>query len=188
MKPNTQKGVCDGVALMLPLFIMSHIEELQDLYPFENYATFDKVRKLKWCNNTILYAIEYYRVIYKEITNYDVIVKELQDSKMRAVISLLYGALKAANNQTDIMTFGRIYKSDNLKEYIDKVIEGMEAYLPEPEIQDHGRNLDEDWPDTQSEVKKKGLLKRLIGVFGIGLPEQKLAYRLKSLGKQPCVR
>ena len=136
MKPNTQKGVCDGVALMLPLFIMSHIEELQDLYPFENYATFDKVRKLKWCNNTILYAVEYFRIVYKEKMDYDLIIKELRDGKIRAVISLLYGALKAADKRIDIMRFGRIYKNENLKEYIDAVIEGMEAYLPEPEIQD----------------------------------------------------
>lgn len=151
----------------------SNVEELQDLYPFENYATFDKVRKLKWCNNTILYAIEYYRIIYKEKITYDLLLYELANTKMRAVIALLYGALKAANYRMDIITFGRIYRNENLKEYIDAVIEGMQAYLPEPEIQDHGQNLDEDWPDTQSQVKKKGLLKKLTGAFGIGLQEQK---------------
>lgn len=154
-------------------FSMSNIEELQDLYPFENYATFDKVRKLKWCNNTILYAIEYYRVIYKEKLDYDMIMKEIQDAKMRAVISLLYGALRAADKQIDIMDFGRIYKSENLKEYIDAVIEGMKAYLPEPEIQDHGQNLDEGWPDTQSQVKKKGSFRKLTGGFGSGSRKQK---------------
>lgn len=173
MKPNTQKGVCDGVALMLPLFIMSHIEELQDLYPFENYATFDKVRKLKWCNNTILYAVEYFRIVYKEKMDYDLIIKELRDGKIRAVISLLYGALKAADKRIDIMRFGRIYKNDNLQEYIDAVVEGLEAYLPEPEIQDHGKNLDEDWPDTQAEIKKKGLSKKRTGVFGFGSRKRK---------------
>lgn len=150
-----------------------NIEELQDLYYFENYATFDRVRKLKWCNNTILYAIEYYRIIFKEKTDYDRIMKELQDKKMRAVIALLYGAIKAANNKINIMVFGRIYKNENLKEYIDAVIEGMEAYLPEPEIQDHGQNLDESWPDTQSQVKKKELSKKRTGVSGSGSQKQK---------------
>ena len=136
---------------------MSHtnVEELQDLYPLENYATFDRVRKLKWCNNTILYAIEYYRIVYKEKMTYDLILNEIENTKMRAVLALLYGALKAADDRIDITTFGRIYKNDFLKEYIDAVVEGMEAYLPEPEFYDHGENLDEDWPDTQSEVKKK---------------------------------
>ena len=136
---------------------MSHtnVEELQDLYPLENYATFDRVRKLKWCNNTILYAIEYYRIVYKEKMTYDLILHEIENTKMRAVLALLYGALKAADDRIDITTFGRIYKNDFLKEYIDAVVEGMEAYLPEPEFYDHGGNLDEDWPDTQSEVKKK---------------------------------
>lgn len=149
------------------------IEELQDIYPFENYVTFDRVRRLKWCNNTIIRAVEYYRVIYDTKTDYDVIIKELQDGKMRAVISLLYGALRAANDRIDIITFGRLYKNDNLKQYIDAVIEGMKAYLPDPEIQDHGQNLDEGWPDTQSEVKKKGLVRKLTGVFGIGLRDPK---------------
>lgn len=152
---------------------MSNIEELQDLYPFENHATFDRVRRLKWCNNTILYAVEYYRIIYKEKIDYDMIMKEIQDGKMRAVISLLYGAARAADNRIDIMLFGRIYKNENLKEYIDAVIEGMEAYLPEPEIQDHGKNLDEDWPDTQAEIKKKELSKKRTGVFGFGSRKRK---------------
>jgi len=152
---------------------MSNIEELQDLYPFENHATFDRVRRLKWCNNTILYAVEYYRIIYKEKIDYDMIMKEIQDGKMRAVISLLYGAARAADNRIDIMLFGRIYKNENLKEYIDAVIEGMEAYLPEPEIQDHGKNLDEDWPDTQAEIKKKGLFRKQTGAFGTGLQEKR---------------
>lgn len=149
------------------------IEELQDLFPHENYADFDRVRRLKWCNNTILYAVEYYRIIYKEKIDYDMIMKEIQDGKMRAVISLLYGAARAADNRIDIMLFGRIYKNENLKEYIDAVIEGMEAYLPEPEIQDHGKNLDEDWPDTQAEIKKKELSKKRTGVFGFGSRKRK---------------
>ncbi|NLU36874.1 MAG: hypothetical protein GXX01_07635 [Clostridiales bacterium] len=131
------------------------------------------MRRLKWCNNTILYAVEYYRIIYKEKIDYDMIMKEIQDGKMRAVISLLYGAARAADNRIDIMLFGRIYKNENLKEYIDAVIEGMEAYLPEPEIQDHGKNLDEDWPDTQAEIKKKGLSKKRTGVFGFGSQKRK---------------
>lgn len=149
------------------------IEELQDLFPHENYADFDRVRRLKWCNNTILYAVEYYRIIYKEKIDYDMIMKEIQDGKMRAVISLLYGALKAADKRVDIMFFGRIYKNDNLKEYIDAVIEGLQAYLPEPEIHDHGQNLDEDWPDTQAEIKKKELSKKRTGVFGFGSRKRK---------------
>lgn len=135
-------------------------EELQDFFPFENYAEFDHVRRLKWCNNAVFNAIEYYRVIYGVNIDFDSIIKEMQDGKMRAVISLLYGALRAANNRLDIMAFGRLYKSDNLKQYIDIVVEGMKAYLPEPEIQDHGHNLDESWPDTQSEVKQKGIIEK----------------------------
>ena len=45
------------------------------------------------------------------------IMKEIQDGKMRAVISLLYGAARAADNRIDIMLLGRIYKNDNLQEY-----------------------------------------------------------------------
>ena len=163
---------------------MSHtnVEELQDLYPLENYATFDRVRKLKWCNNTILYAIEYYRIVYKEKMTYDLILHEIENTKMRAVLALLYGALKAADDRIDITTFGRIYKNDFLKEYIDAVVEGMEAYLSEP-VYDHGENLDEDWPDTQSEVKK-GIIEKTDWGFGTGL-RGRLDCLIRSFWKQP---
>jgi hypothetical protein len=81
------------------------------------------------------------------------------------------------------MVFGRIYKREHLKEYIDAVIEGMAAYLPEPEAVDHGQNLDEDWPDTQSEVKKKTSLTKRTGDSGIGLPGRKPISRLLNLVK-----
>jgi hypothetical protein len=158
-------------------------EELQDLYPFENYATFDHARRLRWCNNTILHAIEYYRVINGTKIDFDLLVKELQAGKLRAVISLVYGAVRAADDKMDIMAFGRIYKNDNLKEYIDVAITGMAAYLPEPEITDQGQNLDEEWPDTQAEVKKKTSSKKLTGDSGTGSPGQRRGSRLKNSGK-----
>jgi len=139
---------------------MSNIEELQDLYPYENYAKFDKIRRLKWCNNAVLYAIEYYRVAYGVKTNFDLMLRELQDGKLRAVIGLLYGALRAADNTIDVAKFNKLYRVNNLKEYIDVVIEGMMAYLPEPEIQDHGQNLDESWPDTQAKAREKGIIEK----------------------------
>jgi len=160
------------------------IEELQDLFPYENYADFDRVRRLKWCNNSILYAIEYYRVVLKQKTDFDLLLKDMQEGKIQAVISLLYGALRAANSKVGITEFGCIYKNDNLKQYIDAVVEGLEAYLPEPEIQDHGKNLDEDWPDTQSEIKKKELSKKRTGGFGTGL-RGRLDCLIRSFWKQP---
>jgi hypothetical protein len=90
---------------------------------------------------------------------------------------------KKANEKIDAMVFGRIYKNEHLKEYIDAVLSGMTAYLPEPEVTDHGQNLDEDWPDTQAEIKKKKLPKKRTGDFGTGLQGQKLASRLLNLVK-----
>ncbi|HHU77829.1 MAG TPA: hypothetical protein GXZ29_02960 [Clostridiales bacterium] len=136
------------------------IEELQDLFPHENYADFDRVRRLKWCNNTILYAIEYYRVVLNIKTDFDLLINDMKDGKLQAVISLLYGALRAVDTKVDITEFGRIYKPGNITQYINVVVEGLEAYLPEPEILDHGQNLDESWPDTQSEIRKKGIIEK----------------------------
>lgn len=162
---------------------MSNIEELQDLYPFENYVMFDKMRRLKWCNNTILYAIEYYRVVFNQKMDFDLLLKDMQDGKIQAVISLLYGALRAADNKIDIIKFGRIYKNDNLNQYIDVVVEGMEAYLPEPEILDHGQNLDESWPDTQSEVKKKGIIEKTDWGFWYWFARSKAGMTAEEFGE-----
>lgn len=143
-------------------------EELQDLYPYENYADFDFVRRLKWCNATILYALEYYRTVQQAEIDYDTLMAELQSVKMRAVIALLYGALRANDGNMDLKTFGTVYKTEKLAGYIDAVIDGIKHYLPEPEGNDP-QKLDEEWPDTQAELKKKKSKKKQIGDIGSGL-------------------
>ncbi len=125
------------------------MEDFQDLFSYENYAQFDKVRKLKWCNNAIKYALDYMRIIFNQEIDYDGLIRKLSDT--RVIISLLYGAAKAADGKMDIMNFK--YKSQNIYEYTSAVLDGIENYLPKPENIDHGRNLDEDWPDTQKQLQ-----------------------------------
>jgi len=57
-----------------------------------------------------------------------------------------------------VFVFGAIYNKDNVTECIDAALQGIKAYLPEPEIKDSGKNLDESYPDTQTEKNqdKKG--------------------------------
>ncbi len=158
------------------------IEDLHDLYPFENYATFDKIRKMKWCNNTFVYAIEYKRVVLGEQTDYDKIMQSI--GSIDTIIALIYGALKAANDKIDISNFGRIYKGEHLKEYIEKVLEGVKMYHPEPEIKYSDDDLDEGWPDTQGELKKKVSTKRQTGASGTG-SRKKRGSATKNSGSSP---
>ncbi len=147
--------------------------DITDLYPLENYAVFDRIRPLVWSNAAIVNACHYMMTLYQKKTTYDEIIKEfLSKGTIESTIALLYGATKAANDRMDVFWFGRIYRSSNLDSYINAVIQGVASYLPEPEIKDSGNNLDESYPDTQAEVKKKKIRKGMTGDTGSGLQNQ----------------
>lgn len=157
-------------------------DELQHLYAFENYATFDCIRKLKWNNNAMRYAVEYSRVALGIETTVDLIWAGVKNVSAQTVLALLFGALRAADPTMDIPLFGAIYKSDFLGEYLAAVIEGMKNYLPDiDEGADHGQNLDESWPDTQGELKKNKLSPTPTGRNGIGQRIRAAACRLMNL-------
>jgi hypothetical protein len=159
-------------------------EELQDLMPYENHTTFDHERRLLWCIDAMLNAIRYYREAFEEETTRDTLLDELERYNQRVIISLLYGALRAADEQMTPFMFARIYKKNNLKQYIDVVLEGVVHYLPHPgEQAKHSRKLDESWPDTQSEVKKK--TPAWTGDGGSGLPKTKRGSASRSSKAQP---
>jgi hypothetical protein len=165
-------------------------EELQDLYPFENYATLDdpkNPRRMKWCNNTMLYATEYYRRTIGEEITYDGLIKAVRNMKMAAIIALIYGGVRAADPDIDYTRFANIYKSnDHLMDNVSAVLEGITAYLPEPDgVIDDGRDLDESYPDTQAEVKKKESKTKPTGGAGIGSRLQNAVSRLLGSVKPP---
>ena len=160
------------------------MENITDFYAYENYASFDTQRPLKWCNGAIMYACQYYDQAFMEKITYDKILEDMLTGKLRAIVSLLYGAARMADNRIDYNRFGRIYKSQNLQEYINVVLAGIKHYQPEPEIKDSGENLDDSYPDTQTEVKKKTPTKSLIGDSGTGLPETNSRSRRKISQKQ----
>jgi len=46
-----------------------------DLYPLENYATFDIIRPLVWSNAAVLNACHYMQTIYQESYTYDKLIE-----------------------------------------------------------------------------------------------------------------
>jgi hypothetical protein len=160
-------GARGGV--MPPLLRMIN-EELQDLYPHENYATLrGKEYRMRWCNAAFLHAIDYYRKTHGEEITYDGLINAVRESKMSGVVALIYGAVRAANPSVDYIRFCSIYDNDHLTDNISAVLEGVSAYLPEPEgVVDDGKNLDESYPDTQGELKKKVSSTEQTGAFGFG--------------------
>jgi|GEM_PF-5242653 len=158
--------------------------DISDFYPFENYATFDRVRKLKWNNNATLQAISYFNTVYgKKITRSE-LIEGLASGAIEYIIASLYGALCAADERLTIQIFNRIYKPEYLSEYITAVYEGAKANEPEPMVQDNGENLDLDWPDTQSEVKKNKEKSTTTLDIGFGSRKAKLGYLSKKSKKQ----
>ena len=130
------------------------MRNISDLFAFENYATFDRIRPLKWCNAAMLHAGTYYKAIFDKEVTYDQLMSELLQGNLRAIVSLVYGAARAADNTMTAFRFSQVYREDNLKDYIDAALAGVKEYLPDPETQDSGKNLDESYPDTQAEAQK----------------------------------
>src|SRR5574343_661860 len=110
------------------------MRNISELYAHENYATFDRIRPLKWCNAAMLHAGTYFRPIYDQEMTYDQIIADLIAGNLKAVVSLVYGAARAADQQMNVYRFSQVFREDHLKEYIDAALEGVKAYLPDPEI------------------------------------------------------
>lgn len=151
-----------------------------EFFVYENYATFDKLRKLKWNNNAIIMALRYYHTVLKKKITYDDLMEELKDGKASGVLSMLYGAVCAADSSITLPVFNDIYKAEHLKEYITAVYEGIKEYLPEPEIKDTGEDLDPSWPDTQSQVKKSQTEKTDWG-YWIWIAKSKLGMTMEEI-------
>lgn len=126
-----------------------------DFYPYKNTVRMNEIRSLTWSNGTILEAVYFYKVIFEVDITADALLAELQSKKLRAIQALLFGAIKVSNPEFTTDMFAKIYKPENLSEYVAVVLNGMVHYYPEPEIKDRGEDLDESYPDTQKEVKKK---------------------------------
>lgn len=159
------------------------MRNISDLFAFENYATFDRIRPLKWCNAAMLHAGTYYRSIFDKEATYDQIIAELLQGNLRAIVSLVYGAARAADPGLNAFRFSQIYREENLKEYIDAALAGVKEYLPDPETPDSGKNLDESYPDTQAEAQKKTKAKDSIGDSGTGSQKASSSSRTKNSSK-----
>lgn len=133
----------------------SVMDNLTDLFPFENSASFDRDRQLKWCNAAVLHAMAYCKQISDIDLSYEQMLDELREGRLRAIQALLYGALKAGDDRVTVKRFGDIYKTGNILQYVEAVIDGMAHYLQPPGSKDDEKDLDPEWPDTQKEVKKK---------------------------------
>jgi hypothetical protein len=158
------------------------MRNISDLFAFENYATFDRIRPLKWCNAAMLHAGTYYKAIFDKEVTYDQLMSELLQGNLRAIVSLVYGAARAADNTMTAFRFSQVYREDNLKDYSDAALAGVKEYLPDPETQDSGKNLDESYPDTQAEAQKKTKekVKDSIGDSGSGSQKASSSSRTKN--------
>lgn len=125
------------------------------LGPFVNFAYFDRLRELHWCNDAISHAITYYRVVTGETASYDQLLNSA--GTVSGIEALLYGAMRAATLITP-ERFARIFNGERLGEYIECVREGLNEYLPENEIAEVAvvdAPGDEEWPEVKPKIKKK---------------------------------
>lgn len=146
---------------------------LSEFESYENTLTMRKTQiNLLWNNAAMKEAELYYKAIYDEKKELSEIIVEVEKQKLRGVIALLYGAIKAANPKMDIRKFNQLCNTKYYKEYLSVVADGIKNYLPEP-AKDLGEGVDESWPDTQAEIKKKKGSKKisLTGDSGSGFSE-----------------
>ncbi len=128
---------------------------MSDFTSYENILILGKVHvKLFWNNRSMKEAESYYKKIYDEKKELSEIIDELGNGKLRSVVALLYGAIKAADPNMDINKFSSFFKSEAISTYLEVVSDGIENYMPEPE-RNLAEGVDESWPDTQAEKKKE---------------------------------
>lgn len=125
----------------------------------ENSATFLAPRTLRWNNAALAFACDYYAQVMGEKITLEQLLEEMGSTKLRAVQALLYGALRAADPHMTIREYERMYCAHNLTEYVHEVLAGIASYLPAPEVSLTATADEEStqWPDTQTEKKKKTL-------------------------------
>lgn len=165
------------------------MENITDFFPYENSVEFDTERTLKWSNETILRAIEYYRTVCGVTIDYDAILAEVKAGTLRSIQALLYGALRSSDQGMTIQRYAQIYKKDDIHAlgYINAVLEGILHYLPDHSAQDAGENLDPEWPDTQEEQKKKESAPQPTGDSGSGFVK-KLVSKGKKFWNKRCAQ
>lgn len=113
--------------------------------PYENKIHLgDEVISLRWCNGTFLRAQRF----AKSVMDKQVSFRELLELDGLATYALLYGATDQTEKEF-LDRIGRLESFENSTEIIEKVNEGVMAYMPEDPspvyVPEEG---DEEWPEA----------------------------------------
>ncbi|MEG1550978.1 MAG: hypothetical protein RR355_01775 [Oscillospiraceae bacterium] len=106
-------------------------KQIGNLIPFEIEVKIGgKLRITKWNNYAFGYAEQYLKNDNVELSTEE-ILEEIGKKKFRSIKAILFGAIKSSNNEYCASQFQKDFNFEEVKNYIDVVIKGIENYLPD---------------------------------------------------------
>ena len=128
---------------------------LQDYFPAESYLMLDVERPLRWDIQAILKALACVPVLCGKPLSYSQFLERLCRLDTPCLTAALFGAAASADGSLMPQEFLR--GCPELSEEITlSILQGIQSFLPDPDCEDNGEDLDEEWPDTQKELKSGG--------------------------------
>lgn len=120
---------------------------MNELKPYVNLITLDRLRELYWCNDAIAHAITMMRHISGINANLEQLV--MLHWMPEAQRSLLYGALAAGIDQVGIAEYLAISEAANADDISAAVVDGLSNYLPPAPQETKQEEGDELWPEIK---------------------------------------
>ncbi len=125
------------------------MHDLTELYPYMSFVELEGgIRPLKWSISALLYAHEYTCFAGRAWSIHD-IVKNVSETD--AVLSLLYGAIKASDPSYTVETFLNEFNPDTYLNCALLVCDGLSHMYPEarPDL-DEGLEDAHEYPEAKS--------------------------------------
>lgn len=127
--------------------------KLSELFAYENTicAMSEKAKVLVWNNRTMLIAEENSDLISGKPLTFDELIKGALKKDIDAVTVLLFAAMTNGIDDFTADDFLIYFSADDFEKYYSAVIDGLENYLPEKEVQEQLKEMNEGAVDESLE-------------------------------------
>lgn len=127
--------------------------KLSELFAYENTvcAMSKKAKVLVWNNRTMLIAEENSNLICGKSLNFDELIKGALEKDVDAVTVLLFAAMTNGIDDFTADEFFEYFSASDFEKYYFAVIDGLVNYLPEKEVQEQLKEMNEGEVDESLE-------------------------------------
>ncbi len=127
--------------------------KLSELFTYENTvcSMSKKAKVLVWNNRTMLIAEENSDLICGKSLNFDELIKGALEKDVDAVTVLLFSAITNGVDDFTADEFFKYFSASDFEEYYLAIIDGLVNYLPEKEVQEQLKEMNEGEVDESLE-------------------------------------